>query len=100
MILMRLFGWVLISTAFIAASAEAVLALGPGPRPVLATGDIWTLLSGVPSSMVGTPEHWLDAVAASVMMLPAWVAIGLTGVLMVMAGRLRRRTKHRLSAFS
>ncbi|MQX36532.1 hypothetical protein [Roseospira navarrensis] len=95
---MRFFGWVLIAVAFITASAEAVLALGPGPRPVLATGDIWTLLSGLPSGAGSTSGHWLDVVTATVMMLPAWIAVGLTGVMMVVTGRLRRR-RHRLSAF-
>ncbi|KAA5603960.1 hypothetical protein F1188_18230 [Roseospira marina] len=95
---MRFLGWVLIAMAFVAASAEAVLALGPGPRPVLATGDVWTLLSGVPSSAAAPSDHWLEMVTASVMVLPAWIAVGLTGLLLVLVGRIRRR-KHRLSAF-
>lgn len=99
MILIRLFGWVLIAMAFTAASAEAVLALGPGPRPVLATGDIWTLLSGLPSSGAGASGHWLDVLTASLLMLPAWVAIGLTGVLMVLGGNVRRR-RQRARAFN
>jgi hypothetical protein len=98
MILMRFCGWVLIAMAFVAASAEAVLALGPGPRPILATGDIWTLLSGLPSGAAGPSGHWLEVLAASLMMLPAWVAIGLTGLLMVLTGRLRRR-RHRVRGF-
>lgn len=94
MILIRAFGWCLIAVAFIAASAEAVLALGPGPRPTLATGDIWTLLSGVPAGALITPDHWLTVITGVVMMLPAWVAIGLIGLALVALGRLRRRPRH------
>jgi hypothetical protein len=98
MILIRLLGWIMIAIASVAASAEAVLALGPGARPALATGEIWTLLSGVPTQTAPTPDHWLEVLAASVMMLPAWLAIGLLGLGFVLIGRLRRR-KPRFSAF-
>lgn len=92
MILIRTLGWGLIAVAFVAASAEAVLALGPGPRPGLATGDVWTLLSGVPAHAAASADHWIGLIARAVMSLPAWVAIGLLGLGLVLAGRVRRRT--------
>ncbi|MBB4284410.1 hypothetical protein [Roseospira goensis] len=98
MILIRFLGWIMIVVASVAASAEAVLALGPGARPALATGEIWTLLSGVPARTAGAPDHWLEVMAASVMLLPAWLAIGLLGLGFVLIGRWRRR-KPRLSSF-
>ncbi|WP_299436747.1 hypothetical protein [uncultured Rhodospira sp.] len=101
MILIRLFGWCLVGVASVAASAEAVLALSPGQGspPGLATGELWTLLSGVPASAFASPDHWLEVIAATVMVLPAWVAFALTGLLLLMVGRLGRR-RHRHSAFN
>lgn len=98
MILARLFGWCLIAVAFIAASAEAVLALGPEPRPSLATGEIWTLISGIPASSLSTPDHWGALFAAAIMMLPAWLVIAALGLSMVLVGRLGRR-RPRMRAF-
>lgn len=100
MILIRFLGWCLIGVASVAASAEAVLALSPGaaPRPGLDTGEVWTLLSGIPANALASPNHWLEMVAASVMTMPAWTAFALLGIVMVMVGRLRRR-KHRHTAF-
>lgn len=91
MILARLFGWVLIAVAFIAASAEAVLALGPEPWPSLATGEMWTLISGVPTSSLGAPDHWGELLAAAILILPAWVVIAALGLSLVLVGRLGRR---------
>jgi hypothetical protein len=100
MILIRFLGWCLIGVASVAASAEAVLALTPGalPSPGLATGEVWTLLSGMPAGALASPDHWMDMVAASVMTMPAWTVFALLGIVMVVLGRLRRR-KHRHRAF-
>jgi hypothetical protein len=91
MILARLIGWCLIAVAFIAASAEAVLALGPEPRPSLATGEVWTLISGVPASSMGAPDHWGELLAAAILILPAWVVMAALGLSLVLVGRMGRR---------
>lgn len=91
MILVRLMGWCLVAIGFVAASAEAVLALGPEPRPALATGEIWTLISGVPVSGLGSPDHWLALLGAAVVALPAWAVICSLGLSLILLGRLGRR---------
>jgi len=87
-----MFGWLLMGTAFVAASAEAVLALNTGTQSGLITGEVWTLLSGQPlhafAADVGAP--WISLAIRMIMNLPAWLAIGLLGLGLLMIGRLGR----------
>lgn len=89
---LRLFGWLLMGMAFIAASAEAVLALNTGTQSGLVAGEVWTLLSGQPlhafTADAGTP--WVSILVRMVMDLPAWLAVGLVGLSLLVVGRLGR----------
>ncbi len=86
------------AVGFVAASAEAVLALGSDPRPALATGEIWTLISGVPVDALGSPDHWLALLGTAVVALPAWLVMAALGLSLVLLGRLGRRPR-RVRAF-
>jgi len=78
--------------AFIAASAEAVLALNTGTQSGLVTGEVWTLLSGqaVQAASLTSEAHWDHIALCLVMGLPAWLAVGLLGLTLLMVGRLGR----------
>ena len=84
MILGRLLGWLLITTALLLGSGQAVMAFGFGDAPGFAAGDIWTLLSGqnaVPAS----------ALAQLLLSVPAWTIIGSMGLTLLRLCRQRRR---------
>jgi len=100
MLFCRLIGWLLMGMAFIAASAEAVLALNTGTQSGLVTGEVWTLLSGQPvqGSGVDLSAPWPHVIGRMVMALPAWLAMGLIGLGLLMVGRLGR-TRPRSRAF-
>jgi len=84
----RLFGWVLIALATLAASGEAVMALGTGAYDGIAAGEVWTLLSGQAVDAAARPlvDRVLD--------LPAWLVMGPLGFALVLA--FRRRPKRRM----
>ena len=79
------------------ASAEAVMALGTGAYSGLATADVWTLLVGqTPAFATQTDStQLLAALGVGIMAMPAWVAFGLSGFLLIhiyRKRRVRRRT--------
>lgn len=97
---LRLLGWVLVIAAVLAASAEAVLALGPGTHSGIATRDVWTLLSGsapafdaseITTVAASTGRQLLNRLGAAIMGWPAWAVIGPLGGALVMATRGRAR---------
>ncbi|WP_254432421.1 hypothetical protein [Magnetospirillum sp. SS-4] len=83
-------GWLLIGLAVIMASADAVLALGPAEYAGILTADVVTLLAGHAPDAAAGPSP-LDSVTAAILDLPAWVAVGLTGISLSMACRKRQR---------
>lgn len=69
------------------------MALGTGSYDGIATGEVWTLLSG--QAIDDMPLHsGLDALTARLMDLPAWVVMGPLGFAMVIT--FRRRHKRRM----
>ena len=88
----RLFGWLLIAVAVVMASADAVLALGPGDYEGINAGDLWTLLLG---SAPPDSSHLLslDAVLTA---WPAWAVVGLLGLVLLAVSRPRRRRGYRI----
>ena len=87
MLVGRLAGWLLIGVSVLMASADAVLALGPGEHVGIATRDIWMLLAG---------RAW-DPSAASVASLlmawPAWTLLAPLGLLTLWLSRPRRKAR-------
>jgi len=79
------------------ASAEAVMALGTGAYNGLATADVWTLLVGQTplESLEGSSNRFLSTVSIIVMNMPAWVAFGLSGFMLVHVCRVRKARRRR-----
>lgn len=90
MFLGRMTGWLLLLIAVLAASAEAVVAVGTGEYVGIATSDVITIITGV------TPEI-ADSVAGKIMLWPAWVMIGSFGLLLT---TLCRKKKYRTGFIS
>jgi hypothetical protein len=89
----RLLGWVLVSLAILAASADAVMALGAGAYDGIAAGEVWVLLSGHAIAGVESGGR-LGGLAGHLMDLPAWMILGPLGFGLVVA--CRRRHKRRM----
>lgn len=88
--LSRLIGWVFVLVAILMASGEAVMALGTGTYDGLATGEMWTLLAGARPVEGVQPGDLAGTLAALLMELPAWLAVGLIGTTLVVTCRKRR----------
>lgn len=99
-VLLRLLGWVLLTTSVLMASAEAVMAIGTGSYSGIATRELWTLLSGSSpdfgASLSGTPAGWrrfLPMAGAVLMETPAWLVGGPLGLGLVLGSRRQRRRR-------
>ena len=92
MILGRVLGWLLMATAVLTAAAEAIVALGRGTYDAIATGELWTLITGrAPSFGLSGHPAWHDTVGQILMGWPAWAVIGLLGCALIVGCRSRRR---------
>jgi len=91
MTLGRVFGWFLIVTAALTASAEAVVALGTGEYDSIATVDLWTLLTGRSPTIAATHGGWSDTLGTMLLAWPAWTVIGALGCALIFACRPRRK---------
>jgi len=87
MLVGRLAGWLLIGVSVLMASADAVMALGPGEHVGIVTRDVWMLLSG---------RAWDPAapsLATLLMAWPAWTVLAPLGLLTVWLSRQRRKVR-------
>jgi len=87
MLVGRLAGWLLIGVSMLMASADAVLALGPGEHVGIATRDIWMLLAG---------RAWdpgAPSLASLLMAWPAWTVLAPLGLLTVVLSQPRRKQR-------
>ncbi|RAU20633.1 hypothetical protein CU669_17540 [Paramagnetospirillum kuznetsovii] len=91
MIFGRVMGWLLIGVSVIMASADAVLALGPAEYAGIITADVVTLLAGHTPDTADAGRSLMDGMAALILDLPAWIAVGLTGACLSVACRKRQR---------
>ena len=87
MLVGRLFGWFLIGVSVLMASADAVMALGPGEHAGIVARDVWMLLSGRAWNP-GAPSF-----ATLLMAWPAWTLVAPLGLLTVWLSRQRRRVR-------
>jgi len=87
MLVGRLFGWLLIGISVLMASADAVMALGPGEHAGIIAGDLWLLLSGR-AWPPGEPSF-----ATLLMAWPAWTLLAPLGLLTVWLSRQKRRVR-------
>ncbi|SBW11250.1 conserved exported hypothetical protein [uncultured Alphaproteobacteria bacterium] len=92
MTLGRVLGWLLLGIAGLIAAAEGIVAVGTGAYDAIATGELWTLVTGhAPAFGLGGHAAWHDAVGQILLGWPAWTVIGLLGGSLVLACRPRRR---------
>jgi len=91
MLVGRLLGLALIVLAVIMASADAVMALGPGEYAGIATADVLTLLTGDAMEASQSGLSMLSALGAMVLHLPAWAVVGPMGFSLLLACRKRQR---------
>ncbi|KIL97475.1 ABC-type Fe3+-siderophore transport system permease component [Paramagnetospirillum magnetotacticum MS-1] len=89
----RVMGWLLIGVAVIMASADAVLALGPAEYASIVTADVVTLISGHAPDTTDAGRSAFSAFAATVLDMPAWIAVGLMGLGLSIACRQRQRQR-------
>ena len=94
MFLGRLVGWGLLGLAFLMASGDAVLALGPGDHLGLMTGDVWVLLAGKALQ----PNLLPSSLGSMLMAWPAWALLAPLGLATLWTCRPRRR-RHKSRAF-
>lgn len=87
----RAFGWILVVSAIVMASGEAVMAIGTGTYQGLATGEIWALLWGQAPDFLddGLSSGFWHFLGALFMEMPAWAIMGPLGV--IVAHTCRRR---------
>lgn len=89
----RVMGWLLIGLAVIMASADAVLALGPAEYVGIITADVVTLIAGHAPDTTDADLSALSSLAARILDLPAWIAVGLMGATLSIACRKRQRQR-------
>ena len=87
MLVGRIVGWLLIGVSVLMASADAVMALGPGEHAGIVTRDVWMLLAG----KAWDPEG--PSLATLLMAWPAWTVLAPLGLMTVLLSRPRRRTR-------
>ena len=92
MTLGRILGWVLMFGAGLIASAEGIAAVATGAYDSVATGELWTLITGQ-HPHIGFSAHgtWSEAMGTMLMAWPAWTVIGAMGCLLILACRPRRK---------
>ena len=93
MVFGRVMGWLLIGIAVIMASADAVLALGPTEYAGIITADVVTLLAGHTPDTAEASTSLMDSVQATILDLPARIAVGLMGISLSVACRKRQRVR-------
>ncbi|ARJ64706.1 hypothetical protein WV31_02975 [Magnetospirillum sp. ME-1] len=89
----RVTGWLLVGLAVIMASADAVLALGPTEYASIVTADVVTLLAGHAPDTTDAGRSVLSGLAAAILDMPAWIAVGLMGLSLSVACRKRQRQR-------
>ncbi len=91
MTLGRFLGWVLLVSAGLIASAEGIAAVATGAYDSVATGELWTLITGR-HPFIGFSAHgWADALGTMLLAWPAWTVIGAMGCMLIVACRPRRK---------
>ncbi len=102
MIAGRVIGWLLIVLAVATAGHEAITSLDAGAYDSLAFGELWAKIDLASLNLVQAviqryvlPWLW-DEVILNIILLPAWLVLGVPGIVMAWAFRARggrRRAK-------
>ena len=94
MLIGRVLGWILVSSAVLLALGEAVMAFGTGTYNGITTSEAWIFFSGkTPAFLDGGSEGGLWAVIVAVAMaMPVWSICVATGlVLIFICGKKSRK---------
>jgi hypothetical protein len=93
MLLFRIIGWVLIGIALLCAGGEALASLQAGQWSPTAAGELWFRLDSASLNLSQAviqryvaPWLW-DLGIVTVLLAPAWIVIGLPGVLLSLLRR-------------
>ena len=102
MIAGRVIGWLLMVLAVATAGHEAISSLNAGAYDILAFGELWAKIDIASLNLVQaviqryvSPWLW-DVVILNIILLPAWLVLGVPGIVMAWAFRARggrRRAK-------
>jgi hypothetical protein len=99
MILVRLIGYVLLLAGIAALGAEIYRSLEAGHWVLLPFGEIWATIDIESLNIVqaGLERHvhpllW-DPVLLSIVLAPAWLVLGLPGLILILIARQRRRRR-------
>ncbi|HLI10889.1 MAG TPA: hypothetical protein VKY65_04760 [Alphaproteobacteria bacterium] len=102
----RIIGWLLLFGAVLVVANEAYAWLDKGSYHIIAAGELWydldrdslNLMQAVIQRYIA-PALW-DDVMRPLLLLPAWLILGVPGLVLVLLGRwrqARRRTPRRFS---
>jgi hypothetical protein len=95
MVVGRVVGWLLIVLAVAMAGHEGVTSLDAGAYDKLAFGELWAKIDIASLNLIqaGIQRHlwpWLwDVVILNIILLPAWVVLGVPGIALALAFRKR-----------
>lgn len=94
MFFIKALGWVLIGTALLMASGEAIAALGTGTHDYIAAADLWALFLGsLPDFGEAAFGLSWDNVWMTLLGWPAWAIFAPLGGMLLLAVHLRPRRK-------
>ncbi len=96
MIVFRWIGWILIALAIAAAGHEVIASISGGGYRPFAFGELWYIIHRASLNLVQavvqryiSPWLW-DAVIATILLWPAWLVMGVPGLVIAWAARRRR----------
>lgn len=103
MLIGRVIGYLLVLAALTVLVAEVIDFVTTGDWTIISAGDVWyridrSSLAGAQFGIQRNIADWLwDPVIATLLHVPAWAFLGLSGVLLVVACRRPhdRRSRHR-----
>ncbi len=102
MVVGRVLGWLLIVLAVAMAGHEGISSLDAGAYDKLAFGELWAKIDIASLNLIqaGIQRHlwpWLwDVVILNIILLPAWVVLGVPGIALALAFRKRNGSGRRV----
>ncbi|HYB08678.1 MAG TPA: hypothetical protein VEJ16_03300 [Alphaproteobacteria bacterium] len=101
----RILGWLLILCAFLVVAMEAYAWLDQGTYHIMATGELWYRESPNSLNLVqAVVQRYIAAFLwdygiRPVLLMPAWLVLGVLGILFLLIFRSRTRRRRHHSSF-
>lgn len=96
MIVLRILGYVLLLAGITALGAEVLNSIEAGAWTILTGGEIWARidLPSLNALQAGLERHidpflW-DPILLNILLAPAWLVLGLPGLILILVARRRR----------